>query len=361
MATPIYRQRPDHNVESATLQQSLASLTTAVSSDLPRIANRCAKEGLISAQQLEDAQLQTTTWMTNELLRRIIDQVRLHPRTFDVFLGILEESGLFPSVVSEVRKKYADNQEERKVNMHGINPPIFIPVVRLVLQLTLAAVFATICTCVLISQIISDVGDTHGISDTQVLEKQEQMQSRETSTQGMSELDKQEQPHAQSLEAQHRKAGLLRRGGVKLWRGGVILKRGGVILIGLIVLWVLPIIFAFSVPYLLTDTVHFSIHVSNTVKCSVFSLMCVIFFDRFHSRALLIAVAGTIVYCITTLLIIDAIVYYVDLYFRIIIYTCSTATAFACSYGLFYMCCKHLYLFYCTSICMFTILCVLYE
>ena len=120
MATPVYHQRPDHNAESETLQQSLASLTTAVYTDLPRIANRCAEEGLISAQQLEDAQLQTTTWMTNEFLRRIIDQVRLHPRKFDVFLGILEEPGLFPSVVSEVRKKYADNQEERKVNMHGI-------------------------------------------------------------------------------------------------------------------------------------------------------------------------------------------------------------------------------------------------
>ena len=123
MATPIYHQRPDHNVESATLLQALASLTTAVSSDLPRIANRCVEEGLISTQQLEEAQLQTTTRYVraNELLRRVVDQVRLHPRKFDVFLGILEESGLFPSVVSEVRKKYADNQEVRKVNMHGIH------------------------------------------------------------------------------------------------------------------------------------------------------------------------------------------------------------------------------------------------
>ena len=119
MATPIYHHRPDHNVESATLQQSLASLTRAVSSDLPRIANRCVEEGLISTQQLEDAQLQTTTRYVraNELLRRVVDQVSFHPRKFEVFLGILEESGLFPSVVREVRKRYADNQEARKVNI----------------------------------------------------------------------------------------------------------------------------------------------------------------------------------------------------------------------------------------------------
>ena len=119
MATPIYHHRPDHNVESATLQQSLASLTRAVSGDLLRIANRCVEEGLISTQQLEEAQLQTTTChvRASELLRRVVDQVSLHQRKFDVFLGILEEPGLFPSVVSEVRKKYADNQEVRQVNL----------------------------------------------------------------------------------------------------------------------------------------------------------------------------------------------------------------------------------------------------
>ena len=97
---------PDHNVESATLLQSLANLTTAVSSDLPRIANRCVEEGLISTQQLEEAQLQTKTCYVraNELLRRVIDQVSFHPRKFDVFLVILEESHMFVTVVSEVRR-----------------------------------------------------------------------------------------------------------------------------------------------------------------------------------------------------------------------------------------------------------------
>ena len=119
MATPVYHHRPDHNVESATLLQSLDSLTTAVSTDLPRIANRCVEEGLISRQHLEDAQLQTTTChvRASELLRRVVDQVSFHPRKFDVFLDIMEESGLFPSVLSEVRNRYAGNQEVRKVNI----------------------------------------------------------------------------------------------------------------------------------------------------------------------------------------------------------------------------------------------------
>ena len=163
-----------------------------------------------------------------------------------------------------------------------------------------------------LSQLITDVGDTRGLSDTQVLEKQEQMQSWDTFTHGISddEPEKQKQPHGQSLEAQPRKAGLLRRGGVILRRGGVILRRGGVILwrgirvplFRLIVLCALPLIFALSVGYLLHDTVHFGIHVSGTVKCSVFSLMCVIFFYCFHSRVLLTAVAWAIFYCVTTLL-----------------------------------------------------------
>ena len=117
MAAPVYHQRPDHNVESATLLQSLASLTTAVSSDLPRIANRCVEEGLISTQQLEEAQLQTKTCCVraNELLRGVVDQVSLHPRKFEVFLGILEESHMITTVLSEVRKNYGDNLEVRKV------------------------------------------------------------------------------------------------------------------------------------------------------------------------------------------------------------------------------------------------------
>ena len=60
----------------------------------------------------------TTRYMrANELMRRVVDQVSFHPRKFDVFLGILEEPGLFRSVLSEVRNRYADNQEARKVNI----------------------------------------------------------------------------------------------------------------------------------------------------------------------------------------------------------------------------------------------------
>ena len=100
---------------------------------------------------------------------------------------------------------------------------------------------------------------------------------------------------------------------------------------------------------------------SNTVKCRVFSLMCVIFFYRFHSRALLIPVAGTIVHSVTIALFIGAIQFGVhhdhnlDHYF-LMDYTCSIVPAFVCSYGLFYMCykCLGLHLFYCISVFMFS-------
>ena len=195
---------------------------------------------------------------------------------------------------------------------------------------------ATMDSCMImefLSQLIIDVGDTHGISDRQVLEKQEhpQIQTWGTYTNGISddELEKQEQPHAQPLGAHHEEPRKVR-----------LLKRGGVILFCLIVLWVLPLIFVNSLRYLLTDSEHFSINVSNTVKCCVFSLMCVIFLHYFHSRTLLIAVAWTIVYCATTSFI---VIIGLKIYFHqhrsyfIVFYTCSTVPAFACSYGLFYM------------------------
>ena len=80
------------NVESLTLRQSLTTLTTAVSTDLPRVANRCCEVGLISTEQLEEAQLQTKTPFirANELVRRVIDQVTLDQQKFWPFLSILE-------------------------------------------------------------------------------------------------------------------------------------------------------------------------------------------------------------------------------------------------------------------------------
>ena len=107
----------NQNVESLTLRQSLTTLTTAVSTDLPRVANRCCEVGLVSTEQLEEAQLQTKTpyARANGLVRRVIDQVTLDQQKFREFLGILKESNMFTSVVQEVQNKYTENQAVRKV------------------------------------------------------------------------------------------------------------------------------------------------------------------------------------------------------------------------------------------------------
>ena len=107
----------DHNVESLTLRQSLTTLTTAVSTDLPRVANKCAEKELISLQQLRRAQIQSITEYerSSELVGGVIDQVETDPQKFWSFLGILEESGMFESVVRDVQNKYAENQDVRKV------------------------------------------------------------------------------------------------------------------------------------------------------------------------------------------------------------------------------------------------------
>ena len=116
-----------HNVEALTLLQSLNTLTTAVSGDLLRVANRLTEEELISLEQLEESRLQTKTSRVraNELVGRVIDTTNLHPEKFIVFLEILEESGLFRTVVKDVYKKYAQNQNrppgEEVRHRHG--PP----------------------------------------------------------------------------------------------------------------------------------------------------------------------------------------------------------------------------------------------
>ena len=94
--------------------QSLNTLTTAVSGDLLRVANRLTEQELISLEQLEESRLQTKTShvRANELVGRVIDITNLHPEKFIVFLEILEESGLFRTVVKDVYKKYAQNQME---------------------------------------------------------------------------------------------------------------------------------------------------------------------------------------------------------------------------------------------------------
>ena len=103
----------DNNVESLTLRQSLTTLTTAVSTDLPRVANKCAEKELISLQQLRRAQIQSITEYerSSELVGGVIDQVETDPQKFWSFLGILEESGMFESVVRDVQNKYAEKQD----------------------------------------------------------------------------------------------------------------------------------------------------------------------------------------------------------------------------------------------------------
>ena len=78
------------------------------------MANRLTEEELISLEQLEESRLQTKTSRVraNELVGRVIDTTNLHPENFIIFLEILEESGLFRTVVKDVYKKYAQNQME---------------------------------------------------------------------------------------------------------------------------------------------------------------------------------------------------------------------------------------------------------
>ena len=107
----------NQNAESLTLRQSLTTLTTAVSTDLPRVANRCCEVGLISTEQLEEAhvQMKTPSTRANELVRRVIDQVSVDKQKLQQFLGILEESGMFESVVRDVQNKYTENQASKQV------------------------------------------------------------------------------------------------------------------------------------------------------------------------------------------------------------------------------------------------------
>ena len=105
------------NLESLTLVQSLSTLTTAVSTDLSRVANRSYEEGLVARDHWEEALLQTKTSRVRatELVGRAIDQISLNPKKFQVFLDILEESQMFSSVVKEVWNKYTEYQVVKKV------------------------------------------------------------------------------------------------------------------------------------------------------------------------------------------------------------------------------------------------------
>ena len=245
----------------------------------------------------------------------------------------------------------------------------------------------TACIKELISQLISDVGDTHGISDTQVLEKQEQMQFWDTPTSD-DELKEQEQPppqhfvdavkHAISeIEEQKRQSWATyfeEARKAQLQRRSKIIRQKNVICrtspdcfclcnLPLVVILGLPALFAYyfdPVNYLFTDSEYYSIPVPSVAKCCVFILMSVILIYCFHSRALIIedkgysywfiTVAWIIIYCVTIFFIMkgytilsDTYFYDIPVPFFYIFYIGSLVPALGCCFCLFYTCFEHRY------------------
>ena len=113
MATSI----SDWNAESSTLLHFTHTLTTALATDIVTVASKMVEVKLISLAQLREVQLQPkdSHLKASELVTHVIEQVRLQPGRFAVFLRVLEEVGLFEEVVRDVRMKYEQNQVEAKV------------------------------------------------------------------------------------------------------------------------------------------------------------------------------------------------------------------------------------------------------
>ena len=105
------------NVESLTLRQCFGDLSTAVSTDLSAVAESCYACKLITIEQYDEAQLEVKTKRVRArvLVQGVIDNVSLDPQKFWPFVAILEESGMFVSVVRDVQNMYAENQSVRKV------------------------------------------------------------------------------------------------------------------------------------------------------------------------------------------------------------------------------------------------------
>ena len=138
------------------------------------------------------------------------------------------------------------------------------------------------------------MGDTHGISDTQVLEKQEQPPPQhfvDAVKYALSEIEEQKRRSWVAHCEEARKAQIRRRSQIirqknVIWRAsscGCNLPQG--VILGL------PAIFACyfdPVNYLFTDSEYYSIPVSSTLKCVFFVLMCVILIYCFRSSAFII-------------------------------------------------------------------------
>ena len=104
----------DWNVESFTLLNFTHTLTIALAGDIVRVASKLVEVKLISLAQLRETHLQPkdSYLKASELVTHVIEQVRLQPGRFTVFLRVLEEVGLFQEVVRDVRMKYEQNQVE---------------------------------------------------------------------------------------------------------------------------------------------------------------------------------------------------------------------------------------------------------
>ena len=101
--------------ESSTLLDLTHTLTTALAADVVQVASKLVEARLISLAQLRGTHLQTkdSYLKASELVTHVIEQVKLQPEKFAVFLRVLEDVNLFQDVVKDVRMKY--KQKEAKV------------------------------------------------------------------------------------------------------------------------------------------------------------------------------------------------------------------------------------------------------
>ena len=216
------------------------------------------------------------------------------------------------------------------------------------------------------------MGDTPGTSDSQVLKKQEQpppQQSVDDVKHANSEIQVQNwQSWVTHLE-EVRKATLQRRNKI-IRQKNVICRTRPHCFCGcnlpLVVILGLPAIFAYyfdPVNYLFTDSEHYSIPVSSTLKCFVFGLICVILVYCFRSRGFIIegersdywtywfiTVAWVIIYCVTIFFIVRGYTILFDTYFYDIpvplfyaFYFSLLMLPLGCCFCLFCTCFEHHY------------------
>ena len=210
--------------------------------------------------------------------------------------------------------------------------------------------------------------DTHGISHSEVLEKQEQPPPQhlvEAVKHALSEIEEQKRQSWVARFEEDRKAQLRKRSQI-IRQENVICRTRPHCFCGcnlpLVVIIGLPAIFACyfdPVNYLFTDSEYYSIHVSSTLKCCVFILISVILIYCFWSRVLIIesersdghwmywfiTVAWIIIYCVIIFFIMkghtilsDTCFYGVPVPFFYVFYLSSLVPALGCCYFLFCAC-----------------------